>query len=164
MPLPLHEIRISAGSQNLINRANSLSHSLGHAFNEAAQDAMTLAAEYGVDVAKSVVPVDTEELRDKMIVQGNRYQWGVDVFVTDDIHTGRGRPQAASQLADILQSGINETGHRMMRTRNSIPAVVGAVSIGKGSPTKNWINVSNRVFKANINRYISTNTQYKVYI
>lgn len=162
MPLALHNIKISQRSQTLIREAKAIG--LGNLFQRIANDAMDLTANYGVDIAKSVVPVDTLELRDSQIRKGNKLLFSISVIVTDDTHIGHGIPQPASQLATILHSGYNERGRFMRRTRNSIPLIPGVAAVAARTPTKNWITLSDRIMTQTVQTHLNRIFASRVYV
>lgn len=162
MPLALHNIKISPKSQALITGAKALG--LEHIFQRVANDALDLASQYGVDVSKSVVPIDTLELRNSQIRKANKLRFSVSVIVTDDVHIGHGKPQPASQLASILHDGYNERGRFMRRTKSSLPLIPGVTSIQARTPTKGWINKSDRIFTQGLQAHLSKAMSARVYV
>lgn len=160
MPLDLHKITLSSESRKLIN--NKKLPDLSRALKQVAQDAIEAAGDYGLMTAKSLVPIDTLELRGKnlkdgMIRKSKVTSYTVRVFVTDDRHVGNGHPQSASNLAKILDSGINEQGREMHRSRNSA-AIQDIISLARGAPTRGWIGLSDRFFTTGVSRYMSSAT------
>lgn len=158
MPLNIHRIRLVKGS-DLLGTSNRFPD-LRRVFREVATDAVDAAADYGLITAKSIVPIDTGELRgtnldNGMIRKNQQANYTASVFVTNDIHTGRGTPQPANRLAAILDSGINEKGATMRRTQNSAN-ILDVISIAKGSPTKNWISIADIQMNLGIQKYLNT--------
>lgn len=158
MPLNLHKIKLDTKSRQLLGNQNKFPD-LRRVFREIATDAVDAAADYGLVVAKSLVPIDTFELRgtnldNGMIRKGKQSNYSVSVYVTDDAHTGNGHTQPASTLAKILDKGVNEKGRQMLRTQNSA-AIDAIITLARRTPTKGWIQLSNKLITGPfIGRYL----------
>lgn len=166
MPLNLHNIQLDPQSLNLLN-GNNRFPDLRRVFNRVALDALDIASDYGLAATKSIVPVDTRELRGQTLVDGmirksTVTNYTVRVFVTDDAHTGKGHTQSASSLARILNNGVNEKGRRMLRTQNSL-SLLGIATVAARRPTAGWISVSDSLFTSGIQRYLNSSLNNRTY-
>lgn len=158
MPLNLFNVRLDPNSRQLFSTQNRFPD-LRRVFREIAREGVDEAANYCLAGAKSIVPIDTSELRgtsldDGQIRKSNSTSYTARVFVTNDTHTGNGHPQAANKLASLLDSGYNEQHRFMHRTQNSL-TMLDFISIAAGSPTKNWIKYTEMQVNGGIQRYLN---------
>lgn len=158
MPIEkLHKVKLDPKSRKYVT--NKTFPGLSGALMWLAEDAIDAASDYGLMASKSLVPIDTFELRGLNLKDGmirktlGPNKLSAEIFVTNDPHTGRGTTQAASKLARTLNSGINEQGKTMHRSQNSA-AIQNIVSLMKGSPTKGWITKSDYVMITGVQGYI----------
>ena len=151
--MDLFNIGLSKTSIKLLNTAKKLG--LEKPFQKLIIDALDISSDYCKDAVKSVIPVDTEDLRNKSFIKYIRRRYSSLVLITPDTHTGRGRPKPASELARMLQEGHNEQGKFMRRTRHSLPALAGATPIARRTPTRGWKGKAEALVEKGLQNYLN---------
>ena len=85
MPLNLHKIKLDSKSRELLTNKNKFPE-LRRVFREIATDAVDSAADFALIASKSVVPIDTLELRGTNLTKGKYAFRGVNRNdTTDDV-------------------------------------------------------------------------------
>lgn len=167
MSLNLFNITLNSNSRELFSSQDNPFPALRRVFKEIAKDAVDEAANYALAGAKSLVPIDTSELRgsaldDGQIIKKKSTVFAAKVYVVRDTHRGNGTPQAANRLAERLNSGINERGREMHRTQDSL-TMLDFISIAARSPTKNWIRYTEMQVNGGIQRYLNNTMGARTY-
>lgn len=151
--MDLFNIGLSKASIKILDTAKKLG--IEKPFQELVIDALDISSDYCKDAVRSVIPVDTEDLRNKAFIRYTRRRYTSLVFITSDTHIGKGRPKPASELAMMLQEGHNEQGRFMRRTRHSLPALAGATPIARRTPTRGWKGKAEKLVKDGLQNYLN---------
>lgn len=151
-------VRVYLGNKSvdLIKQISKYSPDLAKDINRLACNALDGLGSLALDSYRSAVPIDTQELRDKVlnkvVTRRDAQIPASTVYVANITHYGADKkPINAVTLADILNLN-NKNRSQTSNAINGFPSISGT--------TKNWEGIALKNFKGRIQRFLNDRSFY----